>query len=175
MKKYHVFFVLAVIFTLVAVLSCSTSKGSQKWEDANYSTMMSDYEGYQSWYKVNKETITGDPFNALGPAHAGKEGFREIYVNRTGKAVSTGKADYPYPVGTIIVKETYPGEGGMKGNLDNLTIMVKRSSGYDPANNNWEYLMITADNEVMAQGKLDMCIGCHAVAADDDYVFNNQR
>jgi hypothetical protein len=90
MKKYHVLLLLGAIVTLVVVISCSTSKGSQKWEDASYSTMMSDYEGYVDWFKVNKETITGDPFNALGPAHAGAEGFREVFINRTGKAVSTG-------------------------------------------------------------------------------------
>jgi hypothetical protein len=174
MKKYHVLFVLVAIFALFTIISCSTSKGMQKWEDSSYATMMSDYDGYQSWFKVNEETITGDPFNALGPAHAGKEGFREVYINKTGKAVSMGKADYPYPVGTIIVKETYKGDGGMKGMLDSLTIMIKRSSGYDPANNNWEYMMVTPDDEIMAQGKLDGCIGCHSQVSGDDFVFNNR-
>ena len=175
MKKYHVLFVLTAIFVLTAVFSCSTSKETQKWEDSNYATMTADYQGYQGWLKVNKETITGDPFNALGPAHAGKEGFREVFINKTGKAVATGKSSYPYPVGTIVVKESYEGEGGTQGMLANLTIMVKRSRGYDPANNNWEYMMVTPDDEIMAQGKLDMCIGCHSIASSDDFVFNNQR
>jgi hypothetical protein len=53
--------------------------------------------------------------------------------------------------------------------------MIKRGRTYDPDNNNWEYMMIGADMEVMAQGKIEMCIGCHANAAKKDYVFINHR
>jgi hypothetical protein len=175
MIKYAASIILVTIFLLVAVFSCSTTEGARKWEDSSYVTMLSDFDGYQNWFKVNTETITGDPFGALGPAHAGEEGFREVFINRTGQNVSKGKADFPYPVGTIVVKETYPGEGGMKGSLGSLTIMIKRKSGYDPTNNNWEYMMVSPDNEIKAQGKVDMCIGCHAQAADKDFVFNDRR
>lgn len=176
MRKSVLLSITTVSIALAVVLvSVSMLGGANKWEDSSYVTELSDFEGYQSWMKVNEETITGDPFGVLGPAHAGAEGFREVYINRTGKAVSTGRIDFPYPVGAIIVKEAYMGEGGMKGNLGALTIMIKRHSGYDPANNNWEYMMVSPANEIKAQGKVEGCIGCHAAAADTDWVFNDRR
>jgi hypothetical protein len=66
-------------------------------------------------------------------------------------------------------------EGGMKGMLGAVTIMIKRSSGYDPSHNSWEYMMVSPDNEIMRQGKVEGCTGCHANASDTDYVFTDRR
>ena len=68
--------------------------------------------------------------------------------------------------------EAYSSRG--KGDLANLTIMVKREGGYDPENGDWEYLMTTATKAVRMQGNLGMCIGCHSAAYDSDYVFTKR-
>jgi hypothetical protein len=176
MRKSILLLLFIVSIAIFAVLmSASTLLGGKKWEDSSYDTQLSDINGYTSWMKVNLETLTGDVFGALGDAHAGAEGLREIYVNNLGRAVTLGSRSFPYPTGTIFVKETFMNEGGEKGMLGSLTIMIKRGSGYDPANNNWEYMMVSPDNEVMRQGKVEGCIGCHTVVADTDYVFNNKR
>ncbi len=181
-RKLIVLVLIAAVTLLLSVVSCSTVKGIKAtkqtvkgMKDIAYETQVSDFDGYEKWMKVNKETITGDVFGVLGPAHAGAEGFREVYINKTGKKVSTGREDFPYPMGTIIVKESYTNEDGKKGELTGLTVMIKRGGLYDPDNGNWEYMMVTPENEVMAQGRVEMCIGCHAEATETDWVFNNRR
>jgi hypothetical protein len=183
MQKKTFILVLIVAAVLVsAVLSCSTIKGVKAtrevmgdFKDMTYETKVKDFKGYDKWMKTHDETVTGDQFGVLGPAHGGAEGFREIYINDEGKKVSKGRDKFPYPVGTIIVKETYANEGGKKGELEALTVMIKRGFGYDPEHKNWEYMMVSPDEEVMAQGRVEMCIGCHAAAADRDWVFFNKR
>jgi hypothetical protein len=168
MKK--IWIVLLVVGTLVTCVTMDTAR----WAEDSYVTQLADIES-QKWSKVNKELITGDMFGALAEAHLGPEGFRQVYINSIGKAVSMGKADFPYPVGTFVMKEAFENAGGTPGDLAAYTIMVKRGDSYDPANGNWEYLMFNPAKEVMAQGKIDMCIGCHAAVADKDYVFNDRR
>ena len=155
------------VFLLLA--ACGTM-GATKWGDSAYVTMSDDFSGYESWTKVNHETITGDTTGNLGPAHEGAQGFREVYVNKTGKKVATSAAGYPYPEGTIIVKANSKEKMGA---IAALTVMVKRGPTYDPANGNWEYIMTSPAFEVAAQGKVDMCIGCHTAGAAADYTFND--
>jgi hypothetical protein len=174
MKKY-----LSLIGCLVLVLSifaCATTD-TAKFEDSMYKSVKSDFEDYQSWNATHDEPMTGDMTGALGPAHAGEEGWRMVYANKIAeKTMKSG--NYPFSAGAIIVKESYPDAGGEPGELANLTIMVKRGSGYDPDNGNWEYLMTSPDMMVAemegnkVQGKIGMCIGCHAEAEDMDYVFS---
>jgi hypothetical protein len=168
---------LCTIFT-----SCSTIRGAKTaakmtgaWKDLAYESKVSDFEDYQDWMKINDEPVTGDEFGVLGEAHEGAEGFREIYINDAGKKVSKGKDKFPYPGGTIIVKESYSNNNGGKGDLNSLTVMIKRATGYDVEHGNWEYMMVSPDNEVMAQGRLEMCISCHSAVSDSDWVFSNQR
>jgi hypothetical protein len=180
--KLFVSVVICGVVLVSGLVSCSTIKGVKttaqvagKMKDLTYETKVSDFEDYESWMKVNDEPVTGDAFGVLGPAHEGAEGFREVYINNEGKKVSKGKDDFPYPVGTIIVKESYTNKNGKKGDLTSLTVMVKRGSGYDIEHGNWEYMMVTPDEEVMAQGRVEMCIGCHTATRDTDWVFSDKR
>jgi len=162
MKKYYL---IALLMFVGSILLYAGGQGEEKPTDV--STLM----GYTSWMKVNREAITGDQTGVLGPAHQGVEGFREIFINKKGERVASGENSYPYPVGTVIVKESYTNNDGMKGDLDSLTVMVKRKTGYDPDNNDWEYIMSSPGWDVAAQGRLEMCIGCHTAASDRDFVF----
>ncbi len=156
--------VFAVLFT-----SC-ISPGSR---DPN-ATPVDAYAAYETWAMVNSETITGDVTGTLGNAHEGSSGFREVYINEAGKAVSDGEAALPYPEGTIIIKEAYGNDSGSKSELSSLTVMVKRESGYDEGNGNWEYVMLTPSMRVRSQGALSSCISCHS-AAENDFVFTDNR
>ena len=77
-------------------------------------------------------------------------------------------------------------EEGLK--TDKLLVsfaMVKREAGYDPGNNDWEYLMIGFDEEndysthpfgmldKANRGKLQGCIDCHAKAGGGDFLWVN--
>ena len=163
MKKIAV----ALFLCLILVFACLSTG------DADRRATVDDFAQYTSWYKVNEETVTGDETGLLGPAHAGAQGFREVYINDLGKGVSDGNSDLPYPQGTIIVKESYgKASDGGKGQLTGITVMVKQDEEYDPENGNWEYLNVSPNMKVTAQGKIGMCINCHA-AAEDDYVFTD--
>jgi hypothetical protein len=163
MKNFLILGCIAALF-----ISCGTIA-----DDPN-ATPMEAYSGYLSWQKVNSATITGDSTGVLGSAHAGEAGFREVYVNATGAAVSAGSAPLPYPEGSIIVKESFKNSGGSKGALTSVTVMTKRSEGYDPENGDWEYGMLSSKMKLQAQGKLSACISCH-LAADNDFVFTDNR
>ncbi len=152
----------------LALFSCAT-----KNDDPN-ATKVEIYKGYQSWTKVNSQTITGDTTGVLGKAHEGSSGFREVYVNAKGAGASSGSASLPYPEGTIIVKDSFKNAGGGKGALTAVTLMVKRSGGYDAENGDWEYIMLTPKMKVQAQGRLSACISCH-LAAENDFVFTDRR
>jgi len=161
--------VAGVLVVCALIVSCASS-GSK---DTN-KTDVDVLTGYASWPKVNSETITGDATGVLGKAHEGSDGFREVYANAVAQRVSSGSADLPYPLGSIIVKEAYKNAGGSKGDMTSITVMVKREDGYDTENGNWEYLMLTPAMKVQNQGLLGGCISCHA-AADNDWVFTDNR
>ncbi len=138
-------------------------------------TQTSDFSGYSSWTKVNSKTITGDMFGVLGGAHERAKGFREIFVNSTGKPVEFGEAPYPFPAGTIIVKESYKNNNGKKGALSNLTVMVKREKGYSEKYGDWEFILANADGKIKTQGPLRSCITCHSKSKGKDYTFFNAK
>lgn len=152
----------------VALVSCSTT-------DPN-ATSVSEFSGYEAWTKVNAEPITGDRTGTLGRnIHEGEAGFRDVFVNPVGQAVATGAQDGPYPVGTIVVKNSYAGDNGQIGDLSGVTVMVKRDAGYDSENGDWEYVNLSADLDVKGQGLLNGCISCHSAAADRDYIFGGYQ
>jgi hypothetical protein len=156
------------IVVSIALVSCASMP-----DDPN-ATTPDAYQGYQSWAKVNSHTITGDTTGVIGKAHEGTAGFREVYINSAGEGASNGASSLPYPVGTVIVKDSFKNAGGAKGALSAVTLMVKRSAQYDPGNGNWEYIMLTPKMKVQAQGRLSGCISCH-LAADADLVFTDNR
>ena len=158
-------------FMAIALLISGCASGSDP--DA---TEVQEFSGYTSWTKVNAEPITTDSTGSLGLAHEGTKGIREVYVNNLGKDVSTGAADYPYPEGSVIVKEAFKADSsGAKGALSSITVMVKREMGYDAENGDWEYVNVRPDLRVRAQGRIGMCINCHGAAVLDDFVFTNAR
>lgn len=159
---------LAFVVALVAVLIAGCASAPEAG-----ATAASVFQGYTSWTKMNKQPITGDTTGVLGSAHEGARGFREVFISDAGKNAASGG---PYPQGTLILKESYKrGSSGGKGDLASLTMMTKREAGYDPENGDWEYLMATPALKIQAQGKLGMCINCHAAAFDSDYVFTKMQ
>jgi len=157
--------ILLLVF-LISGFFIISAKGQE--DDA---TSGDAFSGYLNWSKVNQVTITGDDTGVLGAAHERAKGFREIYVNDIGKSTAYRESDYPYPVGSVIIKESYSADDGAKGILKSITIMVKREAGYDPDNGDWEYAMTDENLKVSRQGKINMCISCHSVMSDKDFTF----
>lgn len=131
----------------------------------------SDFGAFESWHKINAQSLTGDADGALQGKHLENRGVREVYVNSIGKPIIEGTDKPPFPEGTIIVKDTfYITKSGDRGRRWNITVMRKREAGYDPDNGDWEYVTAGPGKGVRYQGKMPLCIECH-VDAERDYVF----
>jgi len=88
--------------------------------------------------------------------------FIQTFVND--KALEPTEAGYPY--GSLIVKENYMPDR----TLAKLTIMYK-VKGYDPQSGDWFWAVYSPDGTIEGEGKMQSCIGCHSVRADQDHVF----
>ena len=124
-----------------------------------------DIAGYTQWLKLNAEPIPpvpgGDPHN----------GTKNVYVNKTREDIApNGKQQFPYPDGSIVVKEAYrPGK-----DFVGLIAIMRKKAGVDPDHNDWEfieYVRNAPDAEFRVIAKDGVCWNCHAGVKDIDYVF----
>lgn len=76
-----------------------------------------------------------------------------------------------FPAGSIIVREkllnaTAPAP-------DMLAVMVKRSKGFSPKSNDWEFLVVSGDGKkIERREKGGACLRCHGAQAHRDFVFS---
>jgi hypothetical protein len=73
---------------------------------------------------------------------------------------------YPFPVGTLVVKEEYAGANQGCTQRVGTTLMRKEAPGYDPAHNDWHWQRLDAAGTVVLDGRgsggLAACASCHA-------------
>lgn len=102
-----------------------------------------------------------------------------VYMNKAATDAFTTNSS-SFPVGSVIVKQkTIHGDfdklGGRGQEADTgVGGMVKRPSGYDPKNGDWEYFYFENPKKVEG-GRISSCVQCHAAAKDKDYVFGTWR
>lgn len=72
---------------------------------------------------------------------------------------------FPFENGTLSFKESYNG-----GSVTRL-YMMQKIEGYDSANNDWFYAVMSPEGEVSQRGKVAFCISCHAKARDRDFIY----
>ena len=124
-----------------------------------------DVAGYTRWLKLNADPIPpapgGDPHN----------GTKNVYVNKTREDIApNGEQQFPYPDGSIVVKEAYRPDKDYVG----LIAIMRKKAGIDPDHNDWEfieYVRGAPDAEFRVIAKDGVCWGCHARVEDIDYVF----
>ncbi len=123
-----------------------------------------DIAGYNQWLKLNAEPI---PPVAGGDPH---RGTKDVYVNQERDVIAPGgRQRYPYPDGSIVVKESRADAGFIR-----LVAIMRKKAGSNPAGNDWEYeeyIRRDADSPFPNPLTGAFCGGCHARAADRDYVF----
>jgi len=66
---------------------------------------------------------------------------------------------YPFPQGTLIVKEEY--RPGNCGDLFGYTVMRKEASGYFPAGGDWQWFTLDSAGTVLKSGMQAPCASCH--------------
>ena len=90
-----------------------------------------------------------------------------LYANDGAVGGVESVARFRYPQGSIIVKEKIDPVGQVLA----VGGMVKRASGYDEANGNWEYFY--ADKaQTFVSGRIGSCVACHAKTKATDYVYS---
>lgn len=175
MKKFKIFATLVLSVAFIGFMaSCND-------DDDDDEVIVIDITQEQLDAAINPIMLdlTGGNFEHGGPIADPDSTYRDIFGSVTNLPTDV-------PPGTIITKKTWMAEDGMK--TDQLYVsfaMVKREAGYDPENENWEYIMLPYDEtndysmhpfgqlEGSNRGKLQGCIDCHAKAGSGDYLFVN--
>jgi len=123
-----------------------------------------DTAGYERWLRLNAEPI---PPRAADPHN----GTKNVYTNQRRNVIAPGgKQVFPYPDGTIIVKDaTRPGR-----DFIGLVAVMWKVKGIDPAHGDWrfiEYVRDAADQPFREIAWGATCWGCHSGAVDTDWAF----
>ena len=180
-------FAVLLFGALAAIISRS---GSQELEGKSLVSEKSQaagsevVDGYKQWTRVNPVPAVFHSQIALqcarptveqaemeqGNPHRDK--FITVYVNDIGRHAMMQEKVPRFPQGSVIVKEKLPSKENSAPEL--LTVMVKRESGYNPQNGDWEYIALDGSGKsVQARGRLENCQACHLMVKDRDYVSRN--
>ena len=150
--------------------------GSTTSAEPNFAAMVKDYK---TWTRVNTKpyrmpaavmAACAAPTAGQVSPHLKPDGYIDVYVNPEGRSAMFTPGRVVFPVGTIIVKEKRQAADPSYPEL--LTVMVKRSSGYNPETGDWDFAVLDGKAAaVQAQGKLENCMQCHKTAGTSDYIF----
>lgn len=120
--------------------------------------------GYTGWLKLNPEPL---PPRADAPHGSG---VKNVFVNQPRSALlSNNQPRYPYPEGTLIVKEGLHSQGHLE-----LIAVMRKLSGSDPAHGDWvfeEYIRSGPDGPFRLAFQGSVCWSCHARAQGTDWSF----
>jgi hypothetical protein len=174
-----------VVLVLMALLPYtveqpdSPDKAQQSDSEAqpdDLGVLRAEVSKYKTWTRANPQPVLMDPVTAVDCA---SPGFRSgphankyilVYVNEVARSAMMTERYPKFPPGSIIVKEKL-GEKSANALPELLTIMVKRNSGYDTGNGDWDYLV--ADGFVARFERpvnVKSCQTCHLRHRDTDYV-----
>lgn len=154
------------------ILAACMSTSPQLGPDA------SAWEDYLAWHKVTAQAETGDPTGFLNNVHDGDNAYRQIYINSIGESTNKGEANFPYPEGTIIVKESFNNKAALDARRNpDLTLMIKLPQGQSPETAGWEYVMGGNGSRrgTGSSGLGQFCFQCHLQAAATDFNFINSK
>jgi hypothetical protein len=82
-----------------------------------------------------------------------------------------------YPVGTVLLKESFLNVESRPGKSLLLSGMIKRKKGYDSSYGDWEYFQSSPDGKLLFSGNstnapvMKTCIECHGNISEKDFVF----
>jgi hypothetical protein len=152
---------------------------------------LDSFRRYRTWYCDTPEAVDMDariallcipPMTPPNPMDLHGRYLFKIWVNPRGKAAFLSAKPVQFPVGSIVLKEKFQVEGTKKDAWSQhrlakdarpvlLTAMLKREPGYDPANGDWEYVVLNGDASSQSTEGLENCAKCHADMKAKDFVF----
>jgi len=175
-KKISLLTITLVAFVYLTAFTNATFNNSDT--DPKQSTKEigpEDWADFKSWFKITKEPNTGDPTGFLDKKHRGEGAYRDVYVNSVGESLMRGNGSFPYPEGTVIVKEAFKDKKSYDAQKKpELTIMVKQATGTAPDTNDWMFVM-GASGKAKGTGMDSkwgkFCGSCHVNAMAKDFTF----
>ncbi len=161
-NKYNLSAFLVLAFFLLPALVSATAKmkdipAAEGEELLSYVTEVNPYQDWDLWPGTEKLYQGTEPHGVL----------LTTYVNdKALKGIEEDMLEEGMPYGSIIVKENYSAEEELMA----VTSMYKMK-GFNPEAGDWFWIQHKADKEIMASGKMEMCIGCHSQVENRDYLF----
>jgi hypothetical protein len=92
----------------------------------------------------------------------------DVYANALG-AEALAKQAREAPVGAIVVQEHFE-KSGSRG-PGPVMVMEKRAKGYAPTHGDWRWTVVGAGGQLVRDGVVESCAGCHDDAAPMDGLF----
>ena len=112
---------------------------------------------HSNFTKVNKARF-------VSSGHASGRWEVDVYANEPAlRALVTRTREAP--VGTIIVEEHF--EKSSSGGQGPVMVMEKRAKGFAPEHGDWRYTVVGSAGQLVKDGVVDSCAGCHDDAPTD--------
>lgn len=165
MKKMRKTAAALAAFSLLAIPAIVQAMSHEKPPAAEgkalyeYITQTSPYQQWSMWPGKEKLYPGTEPHGAL----------LTTYVNDVALK-GFKKWNGGLPDGAIIVKENYMPDKKLAA----VTVMYKKA-GFNPQAGDFFWLKYTPDGKIEAEGKVEMCIGCHRAAQKGDFLFTNDK
>ena len=105
----------------------------------------------------------------VSKGHAAGRWDVDVYVSSAGKdAFGLERGDFP--VGTQIIEEHFERARTGAEATGPVMMMEKRARGFDPEHGDWRFVVVGAGGDVVKDGAIESCRGCHD-DAPRDHVF----
>ena len=102
----------------------------------------------------------------VSTGHAAGRFDVDVYANDAGASVFTSDhADVP--IGARFVEEHFERAGATAGKTAAIMMIEKRDPTFDPPHGNWSYVVLGSSGELVKEGALESCAGCHGDAPHD--------
>jgi hypothetical protein len=100
----------------------------------------------------------------VSSGHASGRWDVDVYANEPAqKALAARSRDVP--VGAIVIQEHFE-KSGARGRGP-VMVMEKRAKGFAPEHGDWRYTVVGASGQLVREGTIESCAGCHDDAPMD--------
>jgi hypothetical protein len=183
------------LFGAIALISNSLlaqSSSTPPYQKSEFA-IPDQYKNQIVGYPNNWRRLSGYEYSALH-----WEQFVVVYINKHSSVYAGNHLEFmrvfeedldpeeddihyqPYPVGTILLKESFLNEDSRPGQSLLLAGMIKREAGYDSEFGDWEYFQSAQNGQLLINGNSksadirETCVSCHSNIQEKDFVFATQ-
>jgi len=175
MKKYYVFLMpLIITLSFAAIAFAGHDHMVIPYEKQAYgvnTTMPIPAGGDLRHHIIGQEPYKNwKTWPGKGEMFKGSEphgSFLTVYINE--QALKSLEMQNGMANNSIIVKENFSPDK----KLIAITVMYK-VKGYNPEAGDWFWAKYGTDWEIMAEGKVKGCLGCHTSAEKNDFIFTGK-